>query len=372
MTTIILDTIEHHGLQIILIKFPYNENLIGITKKIPLAKWSSTLNSWYVPFSKEKLESIEKIFEGHAVVDKKNVVTKFQKVINSSAVVKNNELKNNVAQNIEKFKIWMSSRRYSQSTIGTYLDTLRTFFKFYNHKDFSEITNDDIIYFNNDFVISNGYSASYQNQLVNALKLFYQTIQHRTLDIDLIHRPKRAKVLPNVLSKEEVAAIIKVHANTKHRIMLSLIYACGLRRCELLNLKPLDIDSKRRLLIIHQSKGRKDRVVPISIKIIELLRDYYITYKPKTWLFEGQIRGEQYSETSLQDVLKTALRKAGIKKPVTLHWLRHSYATHLLESGTDLRFIQELLGHKSSKTTEIYTHVSTKSIQNIKSPFDDL
>jgi integrase/recombinase XerD len=140
----------------------------------------------------------------------------------------------------------------------------------------------------------------------------------------------------------------------------------------LLNLKPADVDSKRKLLIIRQSKGKKDRITPISEKIIELLREYFKIYKPNTWLFEGQNANEKYSETSLQKVLKQSLQKVGNKKPVTLHWLRHSYATHLLESGTDLRYIQELLGHNSSKTTEIYTYVSTKNLQNIKSPFDDL
>jgi integrase/recombinase XerD len=154
--------------------------------------------------------------------------------------------------------------------------------------------------------------------------------------------------------------------------MLSLIYACGLRRSELLHLKPTDVDSKRGLLIVKQSKGNKDRVVPLSEKTISMLREYFISYKPKIWLFEGQVKGEQYSEKSLQSVLKQSVEKAKIRKPVTLHWLRHSYATHLLESGTDLRYIQELLGHKSSKTTEIYTHVSTQSIQKIRSPFDEL
>ena len=125
-------------------------------------------------------------------------------------------------------------------------------------------------------------------------------------------------------------------------------------------------------MIIRNAKGRKDRIVPISDKLIEILRDYYLRYKPEVWLFEGQKIGEQYSGSSLQEVLKSALMNSKIKKPVTLHWLRHSYATHLLEGGTDLRYIQELLGHKSSRTTEIYTHVSTKSIQQIKSPFDDL
>ena len=187
-----------------------------------------------------------------------------------------------------------------------------------------------------------------------------------------MQRPRREHKLPNVLSKEEVKAIIEALTNTKHRTMLSLIYACGLRRSELLNLKIGDVDSKRYMLIIRNSKGYKDRQVPISDKTIEMLREYYKMYKPKIGLFEGQKIAEKYSERSLEQILKKVLLKARIAKPVTLHWLRHSYATHLLESGTDLRYIQELLGHKSSKTTEIYTHVSQKSLQNIKSPFDDL
>lgn len=178
--------------------------------------------------------------------------------------------------------------------------------------------------------------------------------------------------MPNVLSKEEVKMILESLQNIKHRTMLSLIYACGLRRSELLNLKSNDILSDRLLLHIKQSKGKKDRIVPLSNKLLEMLREYYKTYKPKVWLFEGQQAGEPYSEKSLESVLKQAVSKACINKPVTLHWLRHSYATHLLESGTDLRYIQELLGHNSSRTTEIYTHVSNKSIQQIKSPFDDL
>jgi integrase/recombinase XerD len=154
--------------------------------------------------------------------------------------------------------------------------------------------------------------------------------------------------------------------------MLSLIYSCGLRRNELLNLKLSDIDSYRGLVIIRQSKGRKDRVAPLSEKILELLRNYYTTCKPTFWLFEGQDKKSQYDEKSLASVLKQALVKCGIQKPVSLHWLRHSYATHLLENGTDLRYIQEILGHSSSRTTEIYTHVSNKNIQRITSPFDNL
>jgi integrase/recombinase XerD len=236
----------------------------------------------------------------------------------------------------------------------------------------TDISDRDIIIFNNDVIIKNNFSSSYQNQIVNAVKLFFRTIDNKKLDPEIIHRPKREKVLPNVLSKEEVKQILEAHSNIKHRAMLSLIYSCGLRCGELLALKPEHIDSKRGIVLIKQGKGKKDRIAPLSVKIVEILRNYYTLYKPTIYLFEGQEIGKPYDNRTLQQVLKQALVKAKISKPVTLHWLRHSYATHLLENGTDLRYIQEILGHKSSKTTEIYTHVSTKSIQKIISPFDSL
>ena len=153
--------------------------------------------------------------------------------------------------------------------------------------------------------------------------------------------------------------------------MLSLIYSAGLRRSELLNLKNLDIDSKRMLISVRNAKGMKDRMVPLSPTILEMLREYYMQYKPKDYLFEGQY-GDRYSERSLELVLKKAVNHAGIKKNVHLHMLRHSYATHLMEAGTHLRHIQELLGHKSPKTTQIYTHVSREEISKIISPLDRL
>lgn len=277
-----------------------------------------------------------------------------------------------ITNKLEQFTKWMEHKRYSPNTIRTYTDMVRLFLMFYKDKEIGLLTNDDVVHFVNEYMVKNNLSYSYQNQLVNGLKLFYQEVEKSRIRIEKIQRPRREHKLPNVLSKEEVKSILDAHANIKHKTMLSLIYACGLRRSELLNLKPADVDSKRMLLIIRRAKGRKDRISPISEKTLEMLRTYYKAYKPKVWLFEGQHPGSQYSAKSLQSVLKQALQKANIIKPVTLHWLRHSYATHLLEGGTDLRYIQELLGHKSSKTTEIYTHVSTKQIQQIKSPFDSL
>jgi len=353
------------------LEFKYDATLIALVKELDDARWSSNLKLWHIAYTSKNVSRLEEVFKNKANLDMELINTsepaikpKIEKVLV--------ELNEETLQKVEKFKFWMRSRRYSESTIVTYTDALKTFLKFYHTKAISEINNEDVIEFNNKYIIENKLSASFQNQVVNAIKLFFSKIENTKIEVELIHRPQRAKLLPNVLSKEEVKSILEAPINVKHKTMLSLIYACGLRRSELLNLKSEHIDSKRKLLVIKQSKGKKDRIVPISDKLIVLLRDYYKTYKPETWLFEGQNKGEKYSEQSLQSVLKQALEKCKITKPVTLHWLRHSYATHLLESGTDLRYIQELLGHNSSKTTEIYTHVSTKSLQNIKSPFDVL
>ena len=276
------------------------------------------------------------------------------------------------SQHLQAFKEWLQSRRYSPSTIKTYTEALKSFLVYFNDKPVSKLTNQDVINYNTHYILKKNLSTSFQNQVVNAIKLYFNTLQNIEIVIDKIHRPKREKLLPNVLSKDEIKKILEAHSNIKHKTMLSVIYSCGLRRSELINLKPADIDSKRNIIIIRQAKGKKDRIVPLSQKVLALLRTYYIGYKPVTWLFEGQRGNEPYDERSLANVLKQAVEKANIQKPVSLHWLRHSYATHLLESGTDLRYIQELLGHSSSKTTEIYTHVSTNHLQNIKSPFDDL
>ena len=277
-----------------------------------------------------------------------------------------------IEQHLISFKNYMNFRRYSQNTIKTYADALEVFFRFYKDQAPESLNMEDIINFNTSYMLKKNLSASYQNQVINAIKLFYRNRFNRTMEVDFIQRPRREKRLPNVLSKNEVKSILEAPTNLKHRAMLSLIYACGLRRSELLNLTLKDILSDRNLLFIRQSKGKKDRVVPISIKLIEMLRDYYKAFKPKTWLFEGQFQNTKYSEKSLENVLKQSITKAKITKKVSLHWLRHSYATHLLESGTDLRYIQELLGHSSSRTTELYTHVSTRNLQQIRSPFDDL
>ena len=338
--------VKHKGESRIAVYFEKNAEWIARIKKLEGVRWSSSLKAWHLPDN----EANRKRFK----LDLPIILSEMH------------------IQKIAQFKRWLSSKRYSANTIKTYSDALHTFLKYYHNKPVEHISNEDVIAFNNDYILKNKLSASYQNQVVNSIKLFFKEIQGANINVELVHRPKREKLLPNVLSKEEIKQILNAPTNIKHKAMLSLIYACGLRRSELLNLKPNDIDSKRRVIIIRQAKGKKDRIAPLSEKILVMLREYYQSFKPTTWLFEGQEIGNQYSEKSLESVLKQALAKCKITKPVSLHWLRHSYATHLLENGTDLRFIQEILGHKSSKTTEIYTHVSTKSLQKIKSPFDDL
>lgn len=368
MKNLTLDLIEHKKQQVVLLKFPYDSELGNAVRRIKSARWSFTNKAWTVPYSIENLKDVKNIFEPICKIDATLLKEKVKKII---ATPKTKQLDKEALNKIEKFKDWMRSRRYSERTVRTYTDSLQVFLKYYHNKPVSDITNEDIIAFNNKYILANNFSSSYQNQVVNGIKLFFLKVENSKINISNVHRPKREKLLPNVLSKEEIKMILNAPSNIKHKCMLSLIYSCGLRRSELLNLKITEIDSKRKLLIIKQSKGKKDRIIPLSEKIIGMLRCYFRLYKPKNWLFEGQ-SGGKYSERSLTSVLNQTLEKTQIKKPVSLHWLRHSYATHLLEAGTDLRYIQEILGHNSSRTTEIYTHVSTKSIQNIKSPFDDL
>lgn len=353
--------------------FPFDRKLYFHFRLLRHTHWDTSEKSWVFDEKEIALEHLYSHFDGLAqfeFLEKRLESVEYKKAhLRPCDFLEPLGIKH--SREIECFKNYLQSKRYSPNTIKVYSDSLATFFRYFSAKEIAEISNDDLIAFNNNYILKNNFSASFQNQVVNAVKLYFSAIQHKKIDVELIHRPRREKVLPNVLSKEEVKAILGAPYNLKHRAMLAMIYACGLRRSELLSLTKFDVDSKRMVVIIRMAKGKKDRIVPLSTKILALLRDYYKSYNPKEFLFEGQ-SGGKYSEKSLENVLKQSLFKARIEKPVTLHWLRHSYATHLLENGTDLRYIQDLLGHKSSKTTEIYTHVSTKNIQNIRSPFDDL
>jgi len=354
--------------------FSYSREIYSIFQSLPFSKWDTRERAWVFEEQAITIEELTILFTEKAIISTiyfplNSVQTKKEQLRPSDLL---HPLSENSTLAIEEFRRYLTSKRYSPNTVKVYADSLVTFLRYVSPKEVHQIDNDDLIDFNNNYILKNNYSSSFQNQVVNAIKLFYRALHQHKLDVELIHRPRREHVLPNVLSKEEVKKILEAPFNLKHRAMLALIYACGLRRSELLNLTLKDIHSERNLLLIKNSKGKKDRIVPIGTKLIDQLREYYKLYKPKKWLFEGHIVGECYSAKSLQNVLKQSVLKSNISKPVTLHWLRHSYATHLLENGTDLRYIQELLGHGSSRTTEIYTHVSTQNIKNIISPFETL
>jgi integrase/recombinase XerD len=354
--------------------FPFDKEIIYIVRRIPGAAWSRELTCWHVGSTQANLNMVHKVLSESGI----EMINKFGSgMIRTSGSQGNSMyvlglLSGENEEKLKKFGEYMKFRRYSSSTQRTYSQILNTFFRFSEHVATGEGLRERVIRFTNEYIIPKKLSNSYQNQFLNALRLFYREIEKSEVELENVERPRREHRLPNVLSKDEVNKILKAVKNLKHRTMLSLIYACGLRRGELLNLKPSCIDSKRNILNIKMAKGMKDRIVPLSDTLIKLLRDYYSEYRPKVWLFEGVKKGEQYDERSLQMVLKKAVSLAGIKKPVTLHWLRHSYATHLHERGVDIYMIQLLLGHKKTSTTEIYTHVSKKSIQNVRSPFDDL
>lgn len=269
------------------------------------------------------------------------------------------------------FEAWLRGCRYSDWTVKVYLDAINVFLNFFPNKEPSEISNTDLVLFNRDYILKRGYSASYQNQVINAVKLYFTKIEKKQLSVADIERPKKYRPLPKVISKQIVEKMLVSIPNFKHKTALTLVYACGLRRSEILNLKLHHLDSKRKTLTVINGKGQKDRVLPLSDKLMDMIIRYYKMYKPKMFLIEGQYPGEQYSETSIENIFHKYLGKIIKNHNFTLHCLRHSYATHLLEAGVSLRYIQELLGHKSSKTTEIYTWVSMTGLQKIKNPADD-
>jgi integrase/recombinase XerD len=285
--------------------------------------------------------------------------------------VRGRDLGPNAIAGLELMRRYLDEVRYSDRTNESYLTLLEFFFKFFNEKDPLSISMDEISGFIYDFIIANGYSKSYQNQMISAIKIYYRIAGKSKIELDLVERPRRSRTLPKVFSKDEVQRILNATRNIKHKLLLWVIYSCGLRRSEVCNIRLTDLDRDRNVLHIKEGKGRVDRIVPVSKKVWDKLDEYLDAFQPNKYLFEGQ-SGGRYSAESVYNVFKQALSRAGIKKEVGVHSLRHSYATHLHESGLDIRYIQELLGHKSTRTTEIYTHVSRRNLVVIRSPIEDM
>jgi integrase/recombinase XerD len=262
--------------------------------------------------------------------------------------------------------------RYSHNTQKVYLHYLSKFCSHFKETTIDSVTSNEIESYFLNLILNKNLSYSAQSQYINAIKFYYEKVLGKPTTVYKLPRPKKPKMLPKVMSKNEVYRLLSVISNIKHKAILHIIYSGGLRLGESLNLKIENIDSDRMLIHIKGGKGKKDRTTILGKECLSILRIYYKYYKPQIWLFESIKEGKQYSAKSVQNIVKSNLKKAGINKPYTVHSLRHSFATHLLEQGIDLRYIQELLGHSSSKTTEIYTHVTTRNLQNIASPADTL
>lgn len=262
-------------------------------------------------------------------------------------------------------------KRFSPNSIRTYVNALRQFLNYYKGQDVDYLNEKEIEKFINEQVTIYKISISYQKQLVAAIKFYYKNLVDKVLNLDYLYPERGEFKIPVVLTQFEIKHLLDSCLNLKHRALLTTIYSSGLRLSEVINLKIVDINSKNMQICIYQGKGKKDRIVMLSEKLLFLLRDYFTVYVPKVYLFEG-LHGRQYSTRSVQQVLKQTLLKSGISKNACVHTLRHSFATHLIENGTDIRFVQELLGHNSIKTTMIYTHLTDITRRKIKSPFDNL
>jgi len=272
---------------------------------------------------------------------------------------------------IDKYEKILRLKNYSPKTEKAYLHHLNLFLDYISKSNISSVDSKILLDYFNYLKQSRKFSYSAIKQSLASVRFLFLDVLKKEIDFDFFVKMKRPNSLPNILTVDEIRKIINSITNLKHCAIISTIYSCGLRISEAVNLKINDIDSSAMTVKIVNAKGRNDRIVMLSEKLLFLLREYFKEYKPKIYLFEGQ-KGEQYSTRSIQQIFNNAAKKVGIKKKVTVHSLRHSFASHLLDNGTDIRFIQELLGHKHLSTTQIYTHINPASVKKIKSPFDNI
>ncbi len=325
------------------ISSPFNPDHIAKIKTIEGYRWHPDEKCWSVPHS--EFEKVLSVFAGEELVIAPSVW-------------------------LEELRRELVARKYSRKTIKAYLHYNEDFLTFSRKKPY-EVSNEEVRAYLYHLATTHDAATSTLNSAISALNFYYGGVLKRRLVYE-ITRPKKDKKLPVVLSQDEIFQIFSSVSNLKHKVLLMLIYSAGLRVSEVVRLKPEDIDMKRGLIRVKEGKGRKDRYTMLSGVVAESLEGYRGSYKPSKWLFNGITPENHLSTRTVQAIFAHACEQAGISKSVSVHSLRHSFATHLLESGVDLRYIQELLGHKSSKTTEIYTHVSAKDIGKIKSPLDSL
>ncbi len=375
-TVITLQKLSHQGAAQIALDFTYNEAVKDYVKRFPGVKWTQTHKCFYVANSTETLHGLFNYLQsGGYFVDysafkgKTTPKAEQKKLIKPDGKLFYRDLNPELKQLLKDFANYLRGKRLSQSTVSSYGHFILRFLAQVNPKAPKQWNLRTIETFMEQVMAKEAYSISSHRLCVSALKHFTAFCRIDGFDASSFERPKKSRLLPTVLSKEEVIDLIQTAKNLKHRAILGLLYSGGLRIGELLRLQPKDLDIDRSQIHIKNSKGRKDRTVMMSEVIKPLLLNYIHTYKPKTYFVEGQ-GGEQYSASSVRQFLRKTCKEAGIRKNVTPHTLRHSYATHMLENGVDVRYIQELLGHSKPETTMIYTHVAQKHLMQIRNPLD--
>ncbi len=347
--------------------FAFNKEFMNFLKQFPYHSWDSKNKWWTIPYSEKYLEDL-KLFaaeKGYTTVyEEEPADGKGVKRISAFDIP-------NYRQCPEAMILKLKEIRYSEKTIKVYRAAFEEFINFYHRYEINTIDEQMIIKFLRYLVMERKVSTSYQNQSINAIKFYYEKVLGGQRKFYFIDRPKKEKTLPTVLNEDEVKRLFASVENIKHKCILMLAYSAGLRLGEIVRMRLVDIDRERMQIRVEQSKGKKDRYTKLAFKFLKVLDEYLEVYKPKVYLFEGA-KGVEYSPGSIQNIIKVVSAKAKIKKNVTMHTLRHTFATHSLENGTDLRYIQSQMGHESSRTTEIYTHITTKGFDNIQSPLDHL
>ncbi|WP_115462128.1 site-specific tyrosine recombinase/integron integrase [Winogradskyella aurantiaca] len=354
------------------LKFFADKVLSRLVLDLNKVAWSDDYGMYYVPNNKTHLSEIFNLFRGVAWVNTNYFFNRSNaKQLREEFDVewfRNRQPKEDFKVCPDSYLDKLQIRRYANNTVKTYVSCFERFINYYPDKSIDELDELDVRNYLLYLVKSN-WSNSYINQSINSIKFYYEVVLGLPNRFYSIERPRPEKKLPVVLSQDEIKRMLQLTTNIKHKCILSLLYSAGLRRGELLNLKPADIDSARMMVKVNDAKGNKDRYTLLGKETLKDLRTYFLEYKPQTFLFEGR-PGYKYSVASVSNIVHKAADMARIKKKVTAHTLRHSFATHLLENGTDLRYIQLLLGHNSTKTTEIYTHVASNHFVSIQNPLD--
>ncbi|NKB71773.1 MAG: tyrosine-type recombinase/integrase [Candidatus Latescibacteria bacterium] len=351
----------------IAVRFDFHPDAVTRIKQIPGRRWHKTEKFWSVPYNSDTLTALERQFGCDPVRFFTPRPARPAPVTRRRWTMLSERQKTYIAPVEDEMKL----RGYSPKTRKVYRNHLLRFLDYFDKPPVQLSTNDLRGYILH-LIDQNGISRSYQSQVVSAIKFLYKFVLKKDAVLEDLPRPRPSSHLPVVLSRREVLDILGALDNIKHRTVLITAYSAGLRVGEVVRLRVEDIDRDRGLIRVRQGKGRKDRYTTLSEVLLQTLSLYWKAVRPEKWLFPGARPGRHLTERSVQKVIQRAKGKTGTSKPVTMHTLRHSFATHLLEDGTDLRYVQELLGHTRPETTMIYTHVTQKNLKRIRSPLDNI